>query len=53
MYFNTAFPTRHLEQGMITPKPISWHLFRNLLIAQSEVGVLGVRNSLVQGRNSS
>lgn len=47
MYFNTTFPTGHSEQHMITPKPISWHLFRNLLIVQSEVGVLRVRNILV------
>lgn len=44
MYFNTAFPTGHSEQGMISQKPISWHLFRNLLIVQSEVALLGVRN---------
>lgn len=47
MYFNTAFSTGHSEQDMITPKPISWHLFRTLLIVQSEVGVLRVRNIVV------
>lgn len=47
MYFNTTFPTGPSEQHMITPKPISWHLFRNLLIVQSEVGVLRLRNILV------
>ena len=41
MYFNTSFPTGHSEQGMISQNPISWHLFRNLLVVQSEVGVLG------------
>lgn len=47
MYFNIAFSPGHSEQDMITPKPTSWHLFRPLLIVQSEFGVLRVRNIVV------
>lgn len=49
MYFNTAFSTGHSEQDMITLKPIPWHLLRNLLIVQSEAGVLKERNITVVG----
>lgn len=49
MYFNTAFPTGHSEQDMITLNPIPWRLFRNLLIVQSEAGVLRERNIAVVG----
>lgn len=49
MCFNTAFSTGLSEQDVITLKPIPWHLFRNLLIVQSEAGVLRERNIAVVG----